>query len=279
VTGLITEAGRVIGAHLADGSRVDCTHVIRCVGAHRAGERPVMAMNLLVPLLQLSENAEAVVLAHPDEGRNVFVVPWRGHSMIGTWNRDYPGEAEAPFALRLEWIDEMLRWLTPVHPQLAALTRSDIRLVHAGLVPRAPGSREPEPASQTRLETPLPGLTDVVGVKWTTAWGVAIGVVERVLGKTADPEPVLARFHGDLARTATTEDALRFAVEAEWATHLDDVLLRRLRIAATGHPGTPRVEAASRFLQPLLDWSERERHSEVEAFHALPVFAGNIKAE
>lgn len=271
--------GDRVGAQLEDGSRVECTHAFRCVGAHRAGEPAVVAMNLVVDALGMGGDSDATVLAHPDDGRNVFIVPWRGRSMIGTWYFDHPGDPVGRFELRPQWAGEMLRWLAPVHPRLAALSAEDIRLVHAGALPRSPGARDPEPASRKRIESPMPGVTDVVGVKWTTAWGVAIEAVEGAL-ETAPGRPGRApeRLPDLPGRAASEREALRLAVEAEWATRLDDVLLRRVPIAATGHPGVPRVEAASRVLQSLLDWSERERRAQVEAFHALPVFAGNVPA-
>ena len=276
-TELLRDGERVVGAMLADGTRVDCSHVFRCVGAHRQRERPVLAMNLVLPTLQLGTGATGIVLTHPDDGRNIFVLEWRGHSMVGTWNRDYPLEPRAPFALRSEWVLEMLRWLAPVHPRLAGLTRHDVKLAHAGLLPRAPEALGPEPASKRRIES-QPGMSDVIGVKWTTAWGVADEAVSRVLGPLTAAQKAAWIPLSELAPEAprSGEEAFRFAVESEWATRLDDVLLRRLGVAATGHPGLRRAEAASVLMQPLLDWSERERLDQLEAFHELPEFSGNV---
>ena len=63
--------------------------VIRAVGAHRANESVGLSMNLVLDRPPLHPRA-ALALAHPCDGRQAFVVPWRGHAVVGTYDRDYP---------------------------------------------------------------------------------------------------------------------------------------------------------------------------------------------
>ena len=275
---LLRDDERVTGAALADGSRVEAGHVFRCVGAHRAGDRPVLSVSLVLPPLGLvPTGATGALWVHPDDERQLCIVDWRDHTLVGSFHRDYPLEARRPFRLRSEWVVEMLRWLAPVHPRFAALDRHDVKLAQAAVRPRVPEAIAAEPALSPLIESRAGG-TDVMGVGWSTAWRTASAAVSHALGELPSAQKRAWVPLSELAPGAprSGEEAFQFAVESEWATRLEDVLLRRLSIAATGHPGVRRVEAASVLLQPLLDWSERERLEQVEAFHELPCFVGNV---
>jgi glycerol-3-phosphate dehydrogenase len=137
----------------------------------------------------------------------------------------------------------------------------------------------------------------VVGVKWTTAAGVARRAVETAIGLPgvrAVPEPAerpldqgevlraafLARHPGHGERLAPDPTLRRgdllFAVEHEWAQTLEDVLLRRTGSASAGHPGRALVKSAADVLQPALGWSDAEKRAQIERFDAHPRFAGNL---
>jgi glycerol-3-phosphate dehydrogenase len=275
---------------------VEARAMLRCTGVAGNERPPLLAMNLIVDALPLGSAGEAVGLTHPDDRRNVFVVPWRGRSMIGTYYRDYPGPAHEPLRFERAWLDEFLAWLAPVHPQLA-LAAAQVRFVHAGLLPR--GDADPSsPADRERIEPGAHGELRVETPKWTTAYGVAQRAVERViatLGTRATPltderAPLLdvgteiaahrahdAALDEPLAPgVRATRRALAFALEREWARTLEDVLLRRTGLASAGHPGRTVVDAASAALQRYFDWSERERSEQVERFDASFHFAGNV---
>ena len=57
-------------------------------------------MNLVVDPIGICRNGTAIGFRHPDDGRNVFCVPWRGRTIVGTYDRPDPGPRERPLRLR-----------------------------------------------------------------------------------------------------------------------------------------------------------------------------------
>ena len=297
--GLVHEEGRLVAADVEGLGRVAVGALVRCTGAAGNEAPAVLAMNLVFGPLPLLSDGCAVGLAHPRDGRNAFAVPWRGLSMLGTWNRAYPHDPAEPLRLEPAWVEECLDWLRATHPSLAPLRRGDVRLVHAGLLPAAPGSRD-EPADRFRVALRPDGSIDVRGVKWTTAYGVARQAAELAVARlgrgVAGPlpdapllddgalleayldahagrrEPLLPGVPGPLA------GELGFAVEREWARHLDDVLLRRLPLATGGHPGPELVAAVADRLAEQLGWTPEERSDQVLTFDQSFHFAGNTRS-
>ncbi|MDX1394736.1 MAG: FAD-dependent oxidoreductase [Gemmatimonadota bacterium] len=291
----VVRDGRVAGAHDPSRGHVRARCVLDCTGA-ASGDRPAMvSMNLVVDRLPLVSDGVAVALAHPDDGRSVFVVPWRDRTIVGTWNTELDGRSGEAVRIDAARIDAVLDWLAPVHPELAALDRGSVRLVHAGAVPRDVGE-EPVPSDLPRLVERDDGTILVSGVKWTTAYGLTVRALDLVgrrlsSGSAAAPamplpdvaariaayceaEPALGRPVANGCRV--TVGAVRFAVEQQWAQTLDDVLARRTGLASGGHPGRRIARAVAEHLQPVLDWTDAERDLEIEAFDDAPRFAGNV---
>jgi glycerol-3-phosphate dehydrogenase len=300
---LIRRDGRVVGARIEGLGEVETGCVMSCAGATRSGEHVTLCMNLLVDQLPMSADGCAVGLRHPDDGRNIFVVPWKGRSIIGTHSRSYPYSAADSLRVELDWIDDFLSWIRPVHPEFSGINRSDVRFVHAGLLPAdAPGSDRP--LERWKIEQRSDGEIVVQGVKWTTAYAVSAQAVKRAVSLLGRPDRGVARRGNptplpdtgewldaylsqspDLdspilpGRSALKRGEVLFAVEREWARGLGDVLLRRTGVASAGHPGVVLVEATAALLQQTLGWSDAERRSEVEAFHEDFHFAGNVPVD
>jgi glycerol-3-phosphate dehydrogenase len=284
-------------AKVAGASELRARAVLRCVGASRPGQPVMLAMNLVIDAAPLTAHGEAVALAHPDDGRNLFAVPWRGRTMIGTYNRSYPYPAEQPLRVEPAWLDELIEWVRPAHADFAHLTRRHVRLVHAGVLPCAARS-DADPAEHPWIRRLPDGAVDVQGVKWTTAYGVserALDAVETALGRPrrasrrgeaplVDPAELVETFvAADPARrepvlpgAALRTGDVHFAIEREHARTLADVLLRRTGAAAAGHPGLELAERTSLLLQRTLGWSEATRRGELESFHGDWHFAGNV---
>jgi len=260
----------------ADAASVRADATLRCVGAQRADRPVVLSMNLVVPRLPEFGDEGGVGLRHPDDGRNVFVVSFGERSVIGTHDRDYQGDPREPLRLRREWIEDVLAWLRPVHPALARLSLSEVCRVHAGLLP----GEHAVPSDRPRVELASDGAIEVEPVKWTTAWGVAsrgVALALSRLGRSARSLPDAPLLDGgELCREKHGGDAVRFAVEREWAKSLSDVLLRRTGQADGGHPGRLLAGRVAARMQGLLDWSERELREQRQAFDDDPVFAGNV---
>jgi glycerol-3-phosphate dehydrogenase len=119
-------------------------------------------------------------------GRPLFLVPWRGRAVFGTWESKQPVTA-AETGVDRDEVTEFIDDLNQAFPALD-LEASDVSLVHRGLVPaavRRDGSIGLEGHEQTRDHAVdgIEGLMSVAGTKYTTARAVAERLTDRVLEK------------------------------------------------------------------------------------------------
>jgi glycerol-3-phosphate dehydrogenase len=152
------------------------------------------AMNLVTR----REAGDAALGGRSASGRNLFLVPWRGRALFGTWESasacspDDRGVAAADVAAFIAEVNEAF-------PSLS-LGLDDVTLVHHGVVPAmvTDGRISLEGHEQIRdhAREGLDGIMSVVGAKYTTARGAAERVTDRLLTMLARP-PVPCR-------TATT---------------------------------------------------------------------------
>lgn len=119
-----------------------------------------------------------------------FILPWRGHSLIGTTDAIYRGDPD-DFAVTDGDIAAFLTVINAGFPS-AALTREDVIHFYGGLRPlveSAPGddsydaSRRSEVVDHGEAGGPH-GLLSALGGKWTTARAIAEQVVDRVANLT-----------------------------------------------------------------------------------------------
>lgn len=144
-----------------------------------------LAMNIIIRNWPVTTHAAG--LQAKGNGRLYFFVPWRGVTMAGTYYRAHQGSADG-LAVTDDDIAAYLDALNTCLPDVR-ITRDDILAVHAGILPcRQPPLPDQEPkllrhyrfvdhASTDGIE----GLASVLGIKYTTARGVA----ETVIGKLA----------------------------------------------------------------------------------------------
>jgi glycerol-3-phosphate dehydrogenase len=157
------------------------------------------AMNLITR----REAGDVALGGRSPSGRNLFLVPWRGRALFGTWESAQasdPGTATVSASELAEFISE----LNAAFPSLD-LTRKDVTLVHRGVVPAVAGANgrvaleghervRDHAASHgdARGRARFDGLVSVAGAKYTTARGVAERVADLVLAKLKKP-PVRCR--------------------------------------------------------------------------------------
>ncbi len=117
--------------------------------------------------------------------RFLFIAPWRGKSMIGTYYAAYDGKPE-DFQITEPDIHNFLHQINQIYSS-ANLTRQDVSFVHGGLLPRISinaKTGEPLLAKHYQIkdysEEGLSGIISVVGVKYTTARDVAQKTVDRI---------------------------------------------------------------------------------------------------
>jgi glycerol-3-phosphate dehydrogenase len=206
----VKDGGRITGMRMRD-SISGATFTVRArvtlnAAGSRAGEimamfgvpRPfplVKAMNLVT-----SRAASDMALAAPVAGgRMLTLVPWRGCAIVGTSQSATfvdPGDTGVSAAE----VTALIADANYAFPALQ-LTPDHVRLVHRGIVPAIAGANnvpdlKPAPEILDHASEGAAGAVTVIGVKYTTARGVAervTRVVARRIGKRVGP-----------SRTATT---------------------------------------------------------------------------
>ena len=138
----------------------------------------VKAMNLVT-----SKPASDIALAAPaTDGRMLTLVPWRGRALIGTSQSADFRRFDDVGVSRGE-IEAFVAEANEAFPALH-LTIEDVTLVHRGIVPaqRGRGGRPELLAAPQIIDHAgdgAPGTMSVIGVKYTTARGVAARVTSR----------------------------------------------------------------------------------------------------
>jgi glycerol-3-phosphate dehydrogenase len=209
-----------------------------------------------------------VVSAHavgaPIAGRYLFLVPWQGVAIGGTSYEpaESPGGQEAEERL-LEDLARAFPW--------AGLTVNDVALVHRGFVPGV-GDASGLLSRHTIADhgrDGVPGLLSLVGVKYTTARGVAEECVDLALhglGRPAARCRTAARvLTGARLLEGPLADRTRRAVREEMAVTLRDAVLRRLDLGTAGPPQDADVELVLEAMAEELCWNGERRSREREA--------------
>jgi glycerol-3-phosphate dehydrogenase len=167
--------------------------------------------------------------AHKDEKellskgfRNLFVTSWCGLSLIGTFYTDYDGEPDA-LSVSPDEVSGFINEFNQTYPA-AGLTYDDVRFTFMGLQPKAHGNTGGEPVASKRYllidhskADGTDGLITVLGVKWTTARGVAEEAVSLASDKLNTGSPP--------CRTAQT--LIHGAPDGDPAKRLADVRQKR----------------------------------------------------
>ena len=122
-------------------------------------------------------------------GRHLFLVPWRGRALIGTWESAAAMES-GPVDATGDEVASFIGELNQAFPALD-LTLSDVTLVHRGLVPavRTAGGVRLDGHERVRDHAVdgVDGLLSVAGTKYTTVRAVAQRVVDRGMAKLQRP--------------------------------------------------------------------------------------------
>jgi glycerol-3-phosphate dehydrogenase len=268
VESLSRDGDRVVGARCRDHVLGQAFEVRARVTINAAGPVAPAVAGSALPLLRAFNLVlgRAVVddaaVGGASGNRFLFLVPWRGRTIVGTGYEP----AGAPGGGARAFLDEAARafpW--------AGLRAEDVTLVHEGLVPGTASG----PWSRALVRGEAPGLITAVGVKFTGGRALAERAVDLALAdldrayvpaRTADtPLPGAAPLAG------TLEDAARAAVADEMALHLDDAVLRRLDLGSAGPPPAEDTERVLAVMAAELGWDEGRRDVErarLAAFYA-----------
>jgi glycerol-3-phosphate dehydrogenase len=127
--------------------------------------------------------------------RHLFVVPWHDCSLIGVWHKVHTGEPDS-FTVTAEEAQRFLDEVNASYPGLG-LTLKDVSLWNAGLVlfgQKQTGSEDLSYGKRSELLDHanvhgIDGLVTMVGVRYTTARGVAEAAVNQVFRKLGRRPP------------------------------------------------------------------------------------------
>ncbi len=269
-TTLRVEAGRVLGVRARDeqsGSEldIDAALTINCAGsgaaalldtAACAAHHPPLIAGVNLVLERPAPNPD-LALGALDAGRYLFWVPWRGVSIIGTGYASADDEAQLPRRFLAD-AQRAFPW--------AGLRESEVSVVHRGHVPGTPGRL----AGDTRIidhgRHGVGNLFSVIGAKLTTARAAAAAAVSRA----APTRPPAARELIPLAPppSGTLEERTRYAVDAEMAHSLEDVVLRRLGNGTAGPPSAAELDRIVAALAQHCGWDAARQTGERDALSA-----------
>ena len=140
-------------------------------------------IHLIVPAM--TRNAALTVATSHG---HFFVLPWRGHSLLGTTDAAFQGSPDEVGVSESD-IEEFLGFIN-AHLPAAKLSRSHVLHFYAGLRPLVDdGSRDTYGASRRaalidhKKDGGIDGLLSVIGGKWTTSRDLAEITVDAALGK------------------------------------------------------------------------------------------------
>lgn len=277
VDGLIIRDGRVAGVRV--GAReVHARVVVNAAGpwldrvsamAHGPAQRIRMTRgaHLILPAIV---REHALVLSAGRDGRVFFVIPWRGHTLVGTTDLDYAGDPAAVTCTD----DEKRYLLDETRKALPGVTirDADVLAEFAGVRPLVyeKGKAESAVSREDLIEEDANGVIAIAGGKFTTARAVAERVVDRLAQRVGRP---------DLAACRTTDKPLvggRAVLDAErdaWreqarSVGLDDAQLEAL-VGMYGSRADTLLDliaqrGAGRRLHPDLPWVEAQVDFAVE---------------
>lgn len=195
VNGVSTTAGRVDGVVAKDEEsgqelRVEARVVINATGAFADGIRRLVA-STAEPMIAPSQGAHvvldrsflpgptALMVPRVGDGRVMFAIPWRGHTLVGTTDTPIPAPSLEPRPLREE-VDFLLR--TAARYLRRAPRASDVRSVFAGVRPLIRRGETRITAALARdhtIDVEPSGLITTTGGKWTTYRHMAEETVDR----------------------------------------------------------------------------------------------------
>lgn len=154
-----------------------------------AGAAIRIPMLKVMNLMTARDAGEAALGGRTDAGRSLFLVPWQGRALFGTWQADSLCRPDETGIVEADVL-AFLRELNQAFPSLE-LRMSDVTMIHRGIVPAVTsnggisleGHEHVHDHANANTTHRLEGLMSVVGAKYTTARGVAERVTDRLFTK------------------------------------------------------------------------------------------------
>ncbi|MDZ7800742.1 MAG: FAD-dependent oxidoreductase [Trueperaceae bacterium] len=279
VTALDKEDGNIAGARVRDRFsgeevRVRARAVVNATGPFTDAVRRMDDPNAR-PMLSVSSGIHIVLdqrfsppdtgllIPETDDGRVLFLLPWQGHTLVGT--TDAPAEIETHPKASDDDIEYVLRHVRRYFA--SPVTREDVRATFSGLRPLVSDPDSSDTARLSRdhvINVSTGGLVTIAGGKWTTYRRMALDTVDQAIkvgGLSAGPSRTSERVliggaNHDPDGAAALAD--RFGLPEDVARHLNGAYGDRAAQVAT--------VAAEEGLSARL--AEGHPYLEAEAIHA-----------
>jgi glycerol-3-phosphate dehydrogenase len=265
--------------------------------------RPLRGSHLIFPAWRLPA-AQALGWMHPLDGRPVFLVPWEGATLVGTTDIDHTQSLNEEPSIQPEEVAYLMAALETQFPSLQ-LTLDDVIATFSGVRPVI-GSGQDNPSKEGRDHAVWEekGLLTITGGKLTTFRLMATDVLKAagiklpqtrltpLDSKESSLEPggdardlrLLGRYGADVRHLLTTTHKNELAeipgtqtlwAELRWAAresvvHLDDLLLRRVRLGLLlPDGGKPHLTTIRQLCQEELGWTDERWEQEEHTYLSL----------
>jgi glycerol-3-phosphate dehydrogenase len=305
VVEVLRDANRVVGVRLEDRVTGEqrarlSTVVIDAAGVDAASLpgapagapllRPLRGSHLVFPLDRLPLG-RAVSWLHPRDRRPVFVYPWEGVALLGTTDVDHAPDA----SLRIS-SEEIRYLLEALHHQFpdCGLTADDAIAATSGIRPIVAGGKaDPSAESRESAIWSSPGWVGITGGKLTTFQTTAQQVLDRVAEQMPIPRsaapPLQSATGRRVARYGRAFDdwkatvagdtpipgtpycwsELRWAVANEAVVHLEDLMMRRLRLSLLlKDGGAALLSQIEPICRQALGWDVERWSAEADAYRS-----------
>lgn len=226
---------------------------------------------------------QAILMLSPVDGRVVFLIPWCGHTMIGTTDDDYQGNPEQ---VRVDKKDQeyLLSTVSYYFPSVS-IASNQILSRFAGLrCLREENKANPSDVSREHLLfSEIPGLLTIAGGKLTTFVSMGEEVIDWLVSKETVWKSRAHTIISKLEEVKTiehlnnpTEKIFEYLIDHEMAVTVRDLLqYRTLSYYLTKDHGSSLIDSASRAIKTRLRLSDEEiarqiteYKSEIEKQHA-----------
>lgn len=219
---------------------------------------------------------DAVVIA--EGSRILFAIPWGERVILGTTDTDYDGPLDHP-PCNADDVEYVLRAVNDAFPP-ARLDRSDVLSTWAGLRPLVadPHGNPSDISRRHQITMSHSGWWDVTGGKLTTYRLMAEETVTQIAKHFGTPGAECRTAHvpllenrrpgdpsGILPPPVTQENVQHFC-RAEWARHLDDVMIRRTSWHYYHRGRREIAQRVAEWMAVELGWDEPLHNSELSRY-------------
>ena len=239
--------------------------------------RPQRGSHLFVPITRLPVT-DCLTVMHPDDNRPVFIFPWKGQTCIGTTDLDHQFDRNQEAFCTPEEVSYLLK-VANTEFNNAELDVSDIISTMAGVRPIIASDTGKDPSKERRdhLVWQANGVISVSGGKLTTFRQIALdalkaaGILDdkahqhavagkntRCFNHTVDAPTMLNNPLQPVAQGSALLEQVSWILQHEMVEHLDDLMLRRLRMGnMQADGGDTELALIKPLCQQYLGWDEQ----------------------